>query len=287
MQNIVGQHNVLSQVTVAGPVTTYTGVFPTGGSNQLVGMVGEFTGFTNLGNNGVFTITMSNGTMLQVTTVAQVNETHAGTVIINANGPALTMAGSKWNGSAFVDDIWTIQGAVGVDSNPASYLTATHNGQTGVIVVANPFDNPGLTGSLGPVTLVASVPATAMYRVSVYEEVTLAGGGMPFGAGVFDGSGAFNGGATGGQPFGSGFFGSGQFSPSFDTVQTSINWTDDSGVRIAFPISDPLNVDALNAASGDVFIRAVVGTPITFQSALASSATPAVTYGVFVRLEPM
>jgi hypothetical protein len=285
MQNIVGATDALTQVTVAGPVTTYTGTFPTGASNMLMGMVGEFSGFTNLGNNGVFTITLSTGTMLQVATVAQVNETHAGTVIINANGPALTFAGSKWNGVAFVDDIWTIQSKVGLDSNPASYLTATHNGQTGVIVVATQSDNPGQTGTLGPVTLVASVPVSSMYRVSVYEEVTQASGPTAFGVGIF-GSGPFNGGISGGgTPFGSGFFGAGQFAPAFANVQTSVNWTDDSGVRIAFPISDPLNVEGLNAASGDVFIRAAVGTPITFTSALATSGTA--TYGVFVRLEPM
>jgi hypothetical protein len=267
MQNIVGVNNALTQVTVAGPVTTYTGTFPTGGSNMLAGMVGEFSGFTNLSNNGVFTITGSTGTALTVATVAQVNETHAGTVIINANTPTLTLAGSKYNGVTFVDDVWAITGVTGVDSNPGSVLTATHNGTAGAIDIAFPFDHPGLTASIGPLNLVASVPATGMYRVSVYEECTVAGA------------------SGGGSPFGSGVFGSGTFNITDDNVQTTVTWTDDAGVRNTTPIPTPLDLGQTNSASGDVFIRAVAGSPITFRTSLANTGAP--TYGVFVRLEPM
>jgi hypothetical protein len=241
MRNFAGATDVLSQVTVVGPVTTYTGSFPHGSSNGLVGYTGIFSGFTNPGNNVTATITASSNLTLQVVTTTQVNETNVGSVIVNSITPPLTFEGSVWNGSAFVADIYGV--------------TKT-----------KPSDHPGLTASLGPVTLAFSVPA-GCYRVSVYEECTVAGA------------------SGGGSPFGSGVFGSGTFNILDDNVQTTVTWTDDVGVRNTTPIPTPLDLAQTNSASGDVFIRSAVGQPITFQTFLSNTGSP--TYGVFVRLEAM
>lgn len=128
-------------------------------------------------------------------------------------------------------------------------------------------DHPGLTGSLGPVVLVASVPATGMFRVSIYEECTVPGA------------------SGGGQPFGSGVFGSGVFQMGDDSVQTSVSWTDGVTTRSGTPVPAPLDLANTNAASGDLTIYAVIGSSITFTSALAATGAPQ--YDVFVRLEPL
>ena len=75
----------LTQVTVSGSTTTYTGTITGGGSNAFTGSKFVVAGFTNAGNNITITVTSSTATTLVCTTSTQVNETHAGT----ATGPQL------------------------------------------------------------------------------------------------------------------------------------------------------------------------------------------------------
>jgi len=135
-----------------------------------------------------------------------------------------------------------------------------------IIPLPLPFDYPSQTASLGPITMLTPV-VTAMYRVSVYAECTVAGA------------------SGGGSPFGSGIFGSGTFNIADDNVQTLVSWTDDVGTRTDTPIPTPLDLGSTNSASGEVFIRAASGNPITFQTFLSNTGAP--TYGVFVRLESL
>lgn len=190
---------------------------------------------------------------------------------------AIFTSGGSHNPGAVPDPGATLGG--GTVTGPGRFLR--EDAQWAVPNAAS--DHPGLTTSIGPTTLLTPT-VTGMFRVSVYEVCTIAGASgatQAFGNGTF-GSASFNG---GGSPFGLGVFGSGIFNMVDDNVQTSISWTDDSGVRSATPVSLPLDLGALNAASGQVFIRALVGQPITFTSALAATGTP--TYGVFLRLETM
>lgn len=69
----------LTQVTVSGGSTTYTGTITGGGTNAFAGFNFYITGFTNAGNNGIFNVVSSTTTTLVVNTTTQVNETHAGT----------------------------------------------------------------------------------------------------------------------------------------------------------------------------------------------------------------
>jgi hypothetical protein len=68
----------LTQVTVAGPSTTYTGTITGGAGNAYAGSSFLFSGFTNFGNNVIAKVTASTATTLVVTTTTQVNETHSG-----------------------------------------------------------------------------------------------------------------------------------------------------------------------------------------------------------------
>lgn len=69
----------LTQVTVSGATTTYTGTITGGAANAFVGMTFVITGFSNGVNNITITVTASTATTLVCTTTAQTNETHAGT----------------------------------------------------------------------------------------------------------------------------------------------------------------------------------------------------------------
>jgi hypothetical protein len=64
----------LSQVSVSGGTTTYTGT----GLSGLAGQQLIITGFTNAGNNGYVVALTANSTTFTVATTSQVNETHAG-----------------------------------------------------------------------------------------------------------------------------------------------------------------------------------------------------------------
>jgi hypothetical protein len=64
----------LSQVSVSGGTTTYTGT----GLGALAGQQLIITGFTNAGNNGYVVALTATATTFTVKTTSQVNETHAG-----------------------------------------------------------------------------------------------------------------------------------------------------------------------------------------------------------------
>jgi hypothetical protein len=74
----------LTQVTVSGTSTTYTGTITGGGSNAFVGQQFLIAGFTNAGNNVLIVVTASTASTLVCTTSSQVNETHAGTATTGA-----------------------------------------------------------------------------------------------------------------------------------------------------------------------------------------------------------
>jgi hypothetical protein len=67
----------LTQVTVVGGTTTYTGTITGGATNAYAGQILTISGFTIAGNNVVFTVTASTATTLVGTTTTQVNESHA------------------------------------------------------------------------------------------------------------------------------------------------------------------------------------------------------------------
>ena len=75
----------LTQVTVSGSTTTYTGTITGGSANGLAGKSFVIVGFTNVGNNTYINVTASTATTLVCTTTSQVNETHAGTATGGAN----------------------------------------------------------------------------------------------------------------------------------------------------------------------------------------------------------
>jgi hypothetical protein len=85
----------LTQATLSGLNTIYTGTFPAGAGNAYVGLFFQITGFTNSGNNGTFLCVASTATTLTLANAVGVNETHAGL--------AITSGGVYWdqqNGSA-------------------------------------------------------------------------------------------------------------------------------------------------------------------------------------------
>lgn len=124
---------VLSQVTINSPIagqTTYTGTITGGGSNGYAGAVITTAGFTNGGNNAASqTVLSSTATTLVVTTVSQVNETHAGTATSSAivNSPLLTLnTTSASAGSSFTDG-FTFQVTPGaLTSNGTTTLAIKH-----------------------------------------------------------------------------------------------------------------------------------------------------------------
>ena len=91
----------LSQVTVAGASTTYTGTITGGAANAFAGMTFVITGFVNAVNNITITVTASTATTLVCTTTAQVNEINAGSaaggqaVYTGVFNPATFPAGSS------------------------------------------------------------------------------------------------------------------------------------------------------------------------------------------------
>jgi hypothetical protein len=89
----------LTQVTVTGATTTYTGTITGGGSNAFVGRQFLIAGFVNSGNNILITVTASTATTLVCDTTSQVNETHAGTATQGAiwyNSAPLSQNSITW-----------------------------------------------------------------------------------------------------------------------------------------------------------------------------------------------
>lgn len=75
---------VLTQVSVVGGVTTYTGTITGGAANAFIGESFKIAAFGTAGNNVTITVTASTATTLVCVTSTQVNETHAGTAIDQA-----------------------------------------------------------------------------------------------------------------------------------------------------------------------------------------------------------
>ena len=65
----------------SGGSTIYTGTFPKGGSNAYAGMKFLIAGFTNGGNNGIFTITASSTTTITATNSGGIAESTAATAV--------------------------------------------------------------------------------------------------------------------------------------------------------------------------------------------------------------
>jgi hypothetical protein len=86
----------LTQAAISGSTVTYTGTITGGGTNAFAGAAINVSGFTNAGNNGTFFVTASTGTTLVVTNSGGVNETHAGTVVMDS------ATNVQWQGSAGV-----------------------------------------------------------------------------------------------------------------------------------------------------------------------------------------
>ena len=188
--------------------------------------------------------------------------TNTTAAMVVGSGASLSVTGT---GTIQATQIWGVvvssappvagQGLVATSPTAANWQT--------VVVEAAASNNPGLTASF-PLTTIFTPTTTGMYRVSVYAEGTVAG-------------------ASAGSPFGSGVFGAGVFQPGDDNVQVVVGWTDDVTARTTTPDLFTLDLGNTNAASDDVFIRAVAGQPITLQTFLNNTGTP--TYGVFARVE--
>ena len=73
----------LTQATLSGSSTVYTGTFPNGGGNAYAGLIFTVAGFTNAGNNTTvgYVCTASTTTTITLSNPAGVNETHSGTAV--------------------------------------------------------------------------------------------------------------------------------------------------------------------------------------------------------------
>jgi hypothetical protein len=108
----------LSQAAIVSTTVTYTGTITGGGSNALAGAVIYVSGFANAGNNGFFTVTSSTATTLVVTNASGVNETHAGTAVMDLSGTDVITQNSAGVGSGDFNFASTIaaNGTVGISS---------------------------------------------------------------------------------------------------------------------------------------------------------------------------
>jgi type VI secretion system secreted protein VgrG len=133
---------VLTQVTVVGPTTTYTGTITGGASNGFAGQIFPISGFATGGNNVSFLVTSSTSTTLVGTTTTQVNETHSGaapfTLVlsqVSVSGTTVTYTGTitggtanSYNGQTFVITGFTNSGnnvSLLVTASTATTLTGT------------------------------------------------------------------------------------------------------------------------------------------------------------------
>jgi hypothetical protein len=107
----------LTQAAISGSTVTYTGTITGGGSSAFANALINVSGFTNAGNNGTFAVTSSTATTLVVTNASGVNETHAGTVVMD-NASNVQVQGSAGVGSGDLSFASTIAsgGTVGITS---------------------------------------------------------------------------------------------------------------------------------------------------------------------------
>lgn len=108
----------LTQAGIVSTTVTYTGTITGGGSNALAGAVIAVSGFTNTGNNGTYTVTASTTTTLVVTNASGVNETHAGTAVMDLSASDVVVQNSAGVGSGDYNFASTIAsgGTVGITS---------------------------------------------------------------------------------------------------------------------------------------------------------------------------
>jgi hypothetical protein len=104
---------VLTQVTVTGATTTYTGTITGGASNKFLGITFVASLFTNAGNNVSFVVLASTATTLTCATTTQVNETPPG-------APA--------SASPIATTVWTV-----VDPNGMGIRILAVPSQTGLV----------------------------------------------------------------------------------------------------------------------------------------------------------
>lgn len=108
----------LTQAGIVSTTVTYTGTITGGATNALAGAVINVSGFTNAGNNGTFTVTSSTATTLVVTNASGVNETHAGTVVMDFEAGDTVVQNTSGVGSGDYNFASTIAsgGSVGITS---------------------------------------------------------------------------------------------------------------------------------------------------------------------------
>lgn len=80
----------------------------------------------------------------------------AATASANQNSMALAIGGTAWNGTASVNDVWTMQAVLGAGSNPASLLTFAHSGSSGAAAIGAPMFS-------GPIGGAGATPAAGMF----------------------------------------------------------------------------------------------------------------------------
>jgi hypothetical protein len=161
---MVGVALTLTQVSVSGGTTTYTGTITGGGSNALAGAVVTTSGFATGGNNvASMTILTSTTTTFTVATSTQVNETHAGSVISSAVliSPSLVLT-NLYGASPGSTDSWILRTTnATVAANPVSVLQIYHTGSTGVASLSL-GDPAGSSTSLGRIILLGTGGGTAV-----------------------------------------------------------------------------------------------------------------------------
>jgi hypothetical protein len=127
---------VLSQVTVTGATTVYTGTITGGGTNNYVGMTFVITGFSNASNNTTILVTANTTTTLTCTTatVPQVNETAVGaaaggqTAYTGIFTPGAFPAGSVATVSGFVTHVGNNGSFVIVSATPTQLVVINSAG---------------------------------------------------------------------------------------------------------------------------------------------------------------
>jgi hypothetical protein len=156
---------VLTQVTVSGASTTYTGTITGGAANAFVGMTFTITGFANAGNNLVFTVTASTATTLVGVTTTQVNETHAGA----AAGGQMALTGIFTPTSLPAGAVVVISGFVTNPGNNGSFVVVSVTPTT--LVVVNPA---GLAETIAATASIANWDPIPDHYIDIFNNLFLA-----------------------------------------------------------------------------------------------------------------
>ena len=114
---------VLSQVTVTGGTTVYTGTFTGVGTNNFAGVTFVITGFGTDGNNTSFTVVSNTTTTITGVTSTQANETNAGVATSGSTVYAGTITGGASN--AYVGLKFTVAGFTNTANDGLFICTAS------------------------------------------------------------------------------------------------------------------------------------------------------------------